>query len=381
MSREETVRYPTPEPPKVAGGAAPLPVLAPAIPGESLFDALTFAARAARRRRRLSLSLLAAGITVTLAADALAPRTYEVEARVLVLRAGSGLAGAKDSIAPDEKRDAKEYEEQVRSRANLEAIVRDATLVPRWEQCLSPLDQILDRFGTAVPEARAAALTTALERALKVTVDTGTVVISVDWPDPVLARDIVHAAVEKFVLARHATEVGGLSESRVVLEHYADDARREADRASSALRLVRRAAVAAPTPAPEASAAPPPAPAPAAIAASDPEVTERTREAEERLQATVRRYDALRARLDEAKIEERVEDVAFAHRYQVVRPADYPQAPRWPVSFLVGFGGALLTALLILIAAAVADAASDIVREPRRVGRRVKLPVLGEASI
>ncbi len=105
-----------------------------------------------------------------------------------------------------------------------------------------------------------------------------------------------------------------------------------------------------------------------------------TGDAQDRFQAALRRYEALRNRIDEAKIEERTADANFNHRYQVVHPADFPLGPKSPVSLLVGVGGGLLTLLLILVAAALADFASGIFYEPRRVRDRLKLPVLGEAN-
>ena len=49
------------------------------------------------------------------------------------------------------------------------------------------------------------------------------------------------------------------------------------------------------------------------------------------------------------------------------------------LALLVGVGGALLTLLLILAAAALADLGSGVFYEPRRVRDALKLPVLGEA--
>ena len=494
MAREETLFHPIPQQKKAAGGVASPALRMEVDPDEereSLLETVTFAARAARRRMTLTVLVIALGLVLTAVAEYLAPRTYEVEARVLVLRSGlaAALMGSTNSITPDEKRDAKEYEEQIRSRANIEAIVRDCKLVERWDQNLSPLRRLIDHVGPKVgrpvptKEAKFNTLAAVLEKQLKVTIDTSTVIMSVDWPDPVLAHDIIHAAVEKFTAARYATEVGVIPESIAILERYADDARGDMERASATMRESRH---------PVASTTPPPAresrdsretveaPRPAApkadpatsarlaevqaqlksitaerdqrlselnnqltemsttyapahpdvvalkatieatrkdppalidlkneevallgplgqsdgeprrvvhhsssttAAAPAPELpsAEQTGESQDRFGAALRRYEALRNRIDEAKIEERTADANFNHRYQVVHPAEYPLGPKSPVTLLVGVGGGLLTVLLILAAAAVADLVSGQFFEPRRVRDSLKLPVLGEA--
>lgn len=487
MAREETLFHPIPQQRKAAGtagGPALRMEIDPDEERESLLETLTFAARAARRRKPLTILVLVLGLVLTLFGEYLAPRTYEVEARVLVLRSGlaAALMGNNNPIAPDEKRDAKEYEEQIRSRSDIEAIVRDCKLVERWDQNLSPLRRLIDRFGPKlgrpVPSAEAKfnTLAAVLERQLKVSIDTSTVIISVEWPDPILAHDIIHAAVEKFTAARYATEVGVIPESISILERYADDARKEMERASSTTRDVSHPAAAPPTSrdthdADRVVAAPPKAdpataarlaevqaqlratteerdrrlaelknqltemsttyapahPAmvalkstieatrqdspgllqlkneeatllakvvqngdrrvvhhrgePAAPTAATPEgaTPEQTGEGQDRFESALRRFEALRGRIDEAKIEERTADANFNHRYQVVRPAGYPIGPKSPLTLLVGVSGALLTMLMILLVAAVADLLSGVFYEPRRVRDSLKLPVLGEA--
>jgi len=370
--------------------------------------------------------------------------------------------------------------------------VKDCKLVERWDQNLSPIRRLIDRFGPKIGrpvptvEAKFNTLAAVLEHQLKVNIETSTVIISVDWPDPVLAHDIIHAAVEKFTAARYATEVGVIPESITILERYAEDARTEMERASATLNDVRHPVAAAPisrdsresrdAPRP---AAPPPRPdvdvqatktrltevqsqlrgiteerdrrlaelnnqltemsttyapahpavvalkatidatrqdppamsalkseeatlqsklpsddsqkhahvsrgsATAAAPTVDNQGTERTAEqrgeVQDRFESALRRVEALRNRIDEAKIEERTADANFNHRYQVVHPAEYPLGPKSPVTLLVGVGGGLLTMLLILVFAALADLGSGVFYEPRRVRDRLKLPVLGEA--
>ena len=487
MAREETLFHPIPQQKRAtatAAGPALRMEVDPDEERESLLETVTFASRASRRRTSLTFSVLILGIMLTVVAEYLAPRSYEVEARVLVLRSGlaAALMGNTNPLNPDEKRDAKEYEEQIRSRADIESIVRDAKLVERWDQNLSPLRRIIDRFGPKIgrpaptPEMKFNTLAAVLEHQLKVTIDTSTVIISVDWPDPVLAHDIVQNAVEKFTAARYATEVGVIPESIAILARYADDARSEMERAANTMRDARRPPDAAPArtgtettrvvvavpksdPVTDARLAEvqtqiraateerdrrvndlnnqllemsttyaPAHPAVVALKATidatkqeSPALTQLKNEeatllgkveraatthaservvvhtrggttvaqlpaeeqtvggSQDRFEAALRRFEALRGRIDEAKIEERTADANFNHRYQVVHPADFPLAPKSPVTLLVGVFGALLTLLMILATSALADLGSGLFYEPRRVRDRLKLPVLGEA--
>ena len=492
MAREEPLFHPLPQARKVAGGAAGPALRIEVDPDEeqeSLLETLTFAARAAGRRKALTFCVLLLGLVLTLVAEYLAPRAYEVEARVLVLRSGlaAALMGNNNTLTPDEKRDAKEYEEQIKSRSNIEAIVRDCKLVEQWDQNLSPLRRVIDRvgpkLGRSIPtnEAKFNTLAAVLEKQLKVTIDTSTVIISVDWPDPVLAHDIVRAAVEKFTAARYATEVGVIPEAITILERYADDARGEMERASATARGVRQLG-ASKTSAPQSAGLPetqvvvmpgkpdpvvgarlaevqaqirtiteererrlaelnnqltemsttyaPAHPAivalkatidatkqepaalqqlkseevallgkvertegavtrkvvyhahggPVVVADDGAPTAQQNGESQDRFEAALRRFESLRNRIDEAKIEERTADANFNHRYQVVHPAEYPVGPKSPVTLLVGAVGALATLLLILAAAAIADLAMGIFYEPRRIRDSLKLPVLGEAT-
>jgi len=512
MAREETLFHPIPQARKAGGGPAG-PALRMEVDldeeRESLLETVTFAARAARRRKGLTFLVLALGLAMTLVAEYLAPRTYEVEARVLVLRSGMAVAimGNNNGITPDEKRDAKEYEEQVKARSNIEAIVRDAKLVDHWDQNLTPIRRMIDEFGPSLgrpvlsEEAKFDTLVAVLEKQLKVNIDTSTVILSVAWPDPKLAHDIVHAAVEKFTAARYATEVGVIPQSITILENTAIKARAELDRRSSILNDVGHpgtAPAAAPSTGdphdtiemPEAphaadtTHAAPGKPDPAVVAriaeikaqvativaqrdqrlaqlngqlsdmsttyasahpavvalkatidatrqdspalvelrkeqstleaqakatveqpasaAPAPEAEAPTKkgarahgggptgafstrtaeqrgEVQDRFESALRRLDNLNEKIDAAKILESNAKVDFNYRYQVVHPADFPTGPKSPVTLLVGVGGALLTMLLILLAAALTDLASGIFYEPRRVRDRLKLPVLGEA--
>ncbi len=449
---------------------------------ESLLETVTFAMRSARRRRKLSLALIVIGAVLTGAASLLAPRSYSCEAHILVMRnsLSAALAGPQNPLAPDDKRDANEYQQQVLSRANIEAIVKEQKLVERFDLTRSPLGRITnglaETFGRpkASEEQIFAALVGKIERDIKITIETSTVVIAIDWSDPDMAYDTVDQAVKNFTAARYATEVGVIPEAIGILQNYAEEARNEMERSALAVRdakaqnanpgaPIRRATggVTRRDPAGDArlsevrrqireiteargrrinelnnqlaemsttyaSAHPAvvalkatieatqqespalvalkskeaallsdgatgtrrPQAGPGVVAAGAnpapgaPGETEGdgVTEAQGRFEAALRRYEGLRTRIDEAKIEQQTANANFKHKYSVVRPADRPGAPNRPIGLMMGVGGGLLTLLLVLLSSAVADKLSGIFYEPRRVRDILRIPVLGETD-
>ncbi len=208
----------------------------------SLWDLTVFAWHGAMRRKVLTFLLILVGIALTIAAEKLAPRTYNVEAHILVVHSGltpSLSTGGNDMTTPEEeKREAKEFEQQILSRENLVSIVTEGEIMQRFDSLLSPPRKLLDwvqkKLGS--PPLNDAqkfdSLVGMLEKEMKVTIDTGTVVISLDWPDAAMARDIVQAAVQKFQDARYNTEVAVIPEAIKVLESHAAEARDELEQAA-----------------------------------------------------------------------------------------------------------------------------------------------------
>jgi uncharacterized protein involved in exopolysaccharide biosynthesis len=217
----------------------------------SLPELVTFAWRAAKRRRLLTLTviLLVAGITAL--AVKLVPRTYAAEGRIIVLRSQltASLANNQNAVTQDEKRDAKEFEQQILSRANIAAIVEEARLVERWDEMRSPLRRLMDSLGkqlgdpTMTDKAKEEALINKLEKSLTVNVDLATVIINVDWSEPVSAKDIVQIAVNRFQVARYDTEVGVIPEAIKILEDHVEQARVDLAQAADDVRKSRQRVV------------------------------------------------------------------------------------------------------------------------------------------
>lgn len=202
------------------------------------------AARSAKRRKGLSFVVVMICGALTVLAAIFAPRTYEVESRVLVQRttAITGGQAQQQYITPEEQRNtAKEYEEQVMSHDNVLAIVRQKNLVARWDDMRQPhrrlIDKINRKLGKPAPtdDEKFEALVANIRSRMKVWVDATTVTIKLDWSEPEAARDIVDAAVKNFLEARFQSEVGVIPERLKILEAGVTQAHKDLETAANEL--------------------------------------------------------------------------------------------------------------------------------------------------
>lgn len=216
-------------------------------PQVTLGDRVRDAAKAASRRKGLTAFVGVICLAMTVVAAIFAPKSYEVEAKVLVTRAQ--LVGAANQWGPtpeEQKAQAKQFEEQVRARDNILQIIKQTQLVERWDSMRQPhrrlLDQLGAKVGSAPPndEQKFDALMKTLDSKLRVTVDDATVSIYIEWSDPVAARDIVAAAMKNFQDARYGVEIGGINEQLKILEQNVARAQGEVAAAATELAIRQR---------------------------------------------------------------------------------------------------------------------------------------------
>ncbi|AKU99229.1 Chain length determinant protein [Labilithrix luteola] len=213
-------------------------------PNIAIRERISEAARSARRRKGLSAVVMMICGALTVLGAIFAPRTYEVESRVLVQRTNTFNGQNQQYLSPEETRNiAKEYEEQVTARDNIIAIVRQKNLVERWDDMRQPhrrlIDKINRKLGKAGPsdEDKYDALVGNIQQRLKVWVDATTVTVKLDWAEPTAARDIVDAAVKNFLDARYQSEVGVIPARLKIQETFVSQAHKDLE--ASAAELVR----------------------------------------------------------------------------------------------------------------------------------------------
>jgi uncharacterized protein involved in exopolysaccharide biosynthesis len=177
-----------------------------------------------RRRRLLALSVF----VVVLAATALQywrqseSPLYRVQARLLAQRAQALPSAVRPVFDDAPTRSAADI---IHRREHLVAIVRQANLVS--DPVVSPapptgwIGRLLEMGrsrGDDSPADPVDKLVAVLHKHLLVTSVEGTITIQLDWPDPQQGHAIVQSALDNFLDARHAQEVGALEDVITVLE-------------------------------------------------------------------------------------------------------------------------------------------------------------------
>ncbi len=207
------------------------------------------AARSAKRRKGLSFVVMMICLALTVLGAIFAPKTYEVESRVLVQRTAT-LTGQNQPqyVSPEEMRNiAREYEEQVMARDNILAIVKQKDLVKRWDDMRQPhrklIDKINRKLGKPPPsdDEKFEALVGQIEHRMKVWVDATTVTVRLEWSHPEAARDIVDAAVKNFLDARFQSEVGVIPARLKMQEGFVAQAHKDLENAATELVRLQKA--------------------------------------------------------------------------------------------------------------------------------------------
>lgn len=116
-------------------------------PEGSLSDRVRDAAKAAGRRKGLTAFISVICLAMTVVASIFAPKSYEVDAKVLVTRAQ--LIGAANEYGPtpeEQKAQARQFEEQVKARDNILSLIKQTQLVERWDSMRQPHRRLIDQL-------------------------------------------------------------------------------------------------------------------------------------------------------------------------------------------------------------------------------------------
>lgn len=268
---------------------------------ERIKEMLGFVLRAPRRRPRLAAVTFLLVATLGTAISVSMPRTYSSQVKLLAQRdlvlpaiVDPGRAVPRDADNPT-----RNVPETIMQRDNLVALVKQADLVDRGDLTRSPLMRLKDRLFARMHDAptereKIRGWVGTLEKRLLVTNDENNVLISVDWPDPEMAYELVTLVQKNFLEARYDSEVAVITDALNVLETRGKTEGEQVDAALADLKKAQEAhpegAVRASPPAAPAAAevsvpvraSPPAAPAAAQLsvpaaarpaAASDPDLT------------------------------------------------------------------------------------------------------------
>lgn len=205
---------------------------------------LQLVAGSVRRRWALALGVFVAVMAAAALYYREKPATYRVEAKILAQRQLTILSGSRSG----DEHPARTAWELIHRRDNLVALVQQTGLLggPIPDErpgVLARLLALLRPPEVEVKEEPVDALVRALDRRLLVTVEDGTILLQVDWPDARQAHQLAQAALQGFLEARHLQEVtaiddviaqmeGRSAKLKADLDAAVEAARRRADRKS-----------------------------------------------------------------------------------------------------------------------------------------------------
>lgn len=177
----------------------------------------------ARRRFVLAVAVFLAGMGAVTGYFSTRRPFYRVETKVLAQRQQALPSAVRPIFEDMPTRSAWEL---VHRRDNLIAIIRQANLLPRTPAAPGPTEAKergpLSRLapGHSAPAEGDAidTLVMVLDKRLKVMVEDGTIAIQLDWGDPREGFEIVEAALQNFLEARHLQEVTAIDDVIAVLQ-------------------------------------------------------------------------------------------------------------------------------------------------------------------
>ena len=244
-----------------------------------LKDYLGFVFGGVRRHPALASGVFTGVAVVSIAMALLMPKTFHVETKILAQRnqVMASLGNPHRSIPFDSDAPTRAAQETVLRRDNLVSLVKQTNLLDQWDATRAPIlrfkDAVLNAVAGPPDDAdRLDAMLGLLEKRLKVTTDNTTVTIAIDWPTAQLAYQLVEAAQQNFLEARHVSEVSAIAEAISILEMHASTVHDTIDEALQQVQSLHDGKRKAPGP-----AAPlgPVAPKPVAAAApKGPEINE-----------------------------------------------------------------------------------------------------------
>jgi uncharacterized protein involved in exopolysaccharide biosynthesis len=187
-----------------------------------------FPARALKRHRKLAWALLGSLLSLLALAILITPRHYTIETKFFAEKnfVLPALGNPKRAVPTESDSPTRLASDAVMKRSNLVEIIRQTKLLDSWDEMRSPLGKIKDAVmqsikGPMTESDRLEAMLGMIEKRLWVkSEEEGTVLIGVDWPDPVLGFRMVQAAQQNFFEQRHAQEVSLIGESIGILESH-----------------------------------------------------------------------------------------------------------------------------------------------------------------
>ncbi|HEY1694845.1 MAG TPA: hypothetical protein VGG39_21890 [Polyangiaceae bacterium] len=203
-------------------------------------NVLNYGLGSIRRRKGLFVGLAILIIAATVSSLYLLPKTYHVEAKLLIQHNQAlALKNENTNDAPTHA-----AVETIMRRDNLIAIIHQTDLLHNWYNRRAPLAHLKDVVYHAIarPETEAEEtewMADLLEKKMTAWTTDGVVGVAIDWPDQTMALRLVEAAEQNYLEARHATEITAIGEQIGILQNHAEAMRKDVDAAVDVIEKVR----------------------------------------------------------------------------------------------------------------------------------------------
>jgi hypothetical protein len=177
---------------------------------------------AAWRRKLVLVLVFLAGVCAVFAYDRVKTPVYRVEAKVLAMHQ-QALPSVVRPVFEDLP--ARSAWETIHRRESLAALVRGAKLLPADHV----RQEARDRSAPRTAEDPLEKWITVLDKKLLVNTEDGAITISIDWPDPQQAYDLVRGALQSFLDTRRLQEVTAIEDMMSILHGRAAALRADLD--------------------------------------------------------------------------------------------------------------------------------------------------------
>jgi hypothetical protein len=204
---------------------------------EQLRDYLGYLRNALLRHKLLALITFLVTASLALAVAKFLPRSYYSQTSLLPKRSSTIAAlvnperlATLDPEPASPLRPPGEVDSVTRAagkavmrRENLVTLIKRVNLLDRWDATRAPLLRLKDLLmqnlsGRPSEDIKLAAMVGMLEKQLSVDTSDGKVVISILWPDPQLAYELVDAAQQSFLEARQREEQAAINDALEILQ-------------------------------------------------------------------------------------------------------------------------------------------------------------------
>ena len=201
-----------------------------------------------KRHKRLVIGIIVAVVGLTATALATLPKTYHVDTVLLAQRnlVINKLGNPRRALTEGADNPTRAAAETIMRRDNLVALVKQTELLANWDQTRAPALRLKDTImkflrGQANDEDRMDSLVQILEKKLQVKTEGDTVQIAVDWSDPQAALQLVSAAQQNFLEARHLAEISIITEALSILNGHALQEQQEIEQMIDEIQRARQA--------------------------------------------------------------------------------------------------------------------------------------------